>query len=834
MAHLKRRFPLLITIFLSLLAMAGWAIYTWLVVDLPAIDELPTRGAIPSTLIYDRHEQLLYEIIDPHTGKHTPLPLSEIPLPLQQATIATEDANFYFNPGVDAWGIIRALWINLRGGEVLAGGSTITQQLARNLLLEPHERGERTLVRKLRESILAWRLARTYSKDEILTLYLNQTYYGNLAYGVEAAAQAYFGKSVNELDLAECALLAGLPQAPALYNPVTNPDAAKSRQAVVLDLMVKHSYLSATEAEQAKAEPLHFAAVPFPIRAPHFVMYVWNQLEKTLGEEVLRQGGLRVYTTLDVDLQDTAQRTARRHLAQLEADDQGAQGHNAHNVALVALDPHTGQVLAMLGSPDYFDAEISGAMNAALALRQPGSAIKPITYATAFTPDKEDATFHPYTAATMVADVRTTFLTREGTAYVPRNYDRHWHGPVLLREALASSFNLPAVKVLDHVGLERMIGLARRLGISTFDHSERFGLALTLGGGEVSLLELTAAYGAFATGGYKVEPVSILRVEDASGQVLYKSPGGIGPLVLDPRVAYLITDILSDDMARIPGFGEGSVLQLTRPAAAKTGTTTDWRDNWTVGYTPDWVVGVWVGNADNSPMRDVSGISGAAPIWHDFMEEALKGRPALSFPRPDGLVEVEVCALSGLRPNPYCPHRRTELFLAGTEPTETCPMHQLVRLDVASSEPATTDTPAERVVERVLTILPPELAEWGREHGLGTGYGASGLAPGETPPTRDNTTSLLITSPDPNSIFRLSPALPADAQRILIAARPADGVSVQRMTLYVDGELLAELNAPPYHAWWTLRTGLHRITAVGLDMEGNRLGSEAVVIEVLE
>ena len=828
----KRRLVLLIITPLSLLVITGWALYTWLVTDLPATGELPTRGAMPSTLIYDRQARLLYEVIDPRTGKHTPLPLNEIPLALQQATIATEDANFYSNPGVDVWGIVRALWINLRGGEVLAGGSTITQQLARNLLLGPQERSERTLTRKLRESILAWRLARTYSKDEILVLYLNQTYYGNLAYGVEAAAQAYFGKSVGELDLAECALLAGLPQAPALYNPVTNPDAAKSRQTVVLNLMVKHGYLSAAEAEQAKTEPLHFAAIPFPIRAPHFVMYVWNQLEKMLGEEVLGQGGLRVYTTLDVDLQDAAQRIARRHLTRLASGDKNEQDHNANNVALVAIDPHNGQVLVMLGSPDYFDAEISGAMNAALALRQPGSAIKPITYAAAFTPYEGDLTFQPYTAATMVADVRTAFLTREGTAYVPMNYDRQWHGPVLLREALASSYNLPAVKVLDHVGLERMIALARRLGISTFDDSERFGLALTLGGGEVRLLELTAAYGAFATGGYKVEPVSILRVEDASGRVLYKGPSGIGPQVLDPRVAYLITDILSDDMARMPSFGEGSVLHLTRPAAAKTGTTTDWRDNWTVGYAPDLVVGVWVGNADNTPMRDVSGISGAAPSWHNFMEEALKGRPALKFSRPDGLIEVEVCALSGLRPNPYCPHRHIELFIPGTEPTKTCAMHQLVQLDATSGELATADTPPERVVERVVTVLPPELAEWGQAHGLAAPINAASQT-AIKPETR-NPEPLTIVSPDPNSVFRLSPALPADAQRILIAARPADGVSVARVTLYVDGESLAESTVPPYRAWWTLQKGLHRITAAGYDVEGNRLESEAVMIAVLE
>ena len=840
MVHRRRQFFLLIIIPLGLLVITSWAVYTWLVADLPATGELPARGAVPSTLIYDRRERLLYEVIDPHTGKHTPLPLNEIPLALRQATIATEDANFYSNPGVDAWAIVRALWINLRGGEVLAGGSTITQQLARNLLLDPQERSERTLTRKLRESILAWRLARTYSKDEILALYLNQTYYGNLAYGVEAAAQAYFGKSVGELDLAECAMLAGLPQAPAHYNPLTNPDAAQSRQAVVLDLMVKHGYLSAAEAERAKVEPLHFAAVPFPIRAPHFVMYVWSQLEAALGEEVLGQGGLRVYTTLDVDLQDAARRIVRRRLAELATGGDDERGHNAHNAALVALDPHSGEVLVMLGSPDYFDAEISGAVNAALALRQPGSAIKPITYAAAFTPDAKDAAFRPYTPATMVADVRTAFLTREGTAYVPINYDRQWHGPVLLREALASSYNLPAVKVLEHVGLERMIGLARRLGISTFDDSERFGLALTLGGGEVRLLELTAAYAAFATGGHRVEPVSILRVEDSSGRVLYKSPPGVGPLVLDPRVAYLITDILSDDTARMPGFGEGSMLHLTRPAAAKTGTTTDWRDNWTVGYTPDLVTGVWVGNADNSPMRDVSGISGAGPIWHDFMEEALKGRPALAFPRPSGLVEVEVCALSGLLPNPHCPHRRTELFIAGTEPTETCTMHQLVQVDAATGEPATADTPPDRIVEKVITVLPPELAAWGHEHGVVAPQnaprqtaGVQHVASNVKPETR-NLKPLTITSPDPNSVFRLSPSLPAEAQRILVAARPADGVSVARITLYVDGQPLAELTTPPYRAWWTLQEGVHTVTAVGYDVEGNRLESEAVMVAVLE
>jgi membrane carboxypeptidase/penicillin-binding protein len=473
---------------------------------------------------------------------------------------------------------------------------------------------------------------------------------------VEAAAQAYFGKSAAELDLAECTLLAGLPQSPALYNPLADPEAAKERQAVVLDLMVKHGYIDEAQARLAKEEQLHFASVPFPIRAPHFVMHVRRLLEDELGLATLERGGLQVYTTLDLDMQDTARWIVRRRLAQLSEHRGGLPDRNVRNAALVALDPWTGEILAMLGSPDYFNPRIDGAVNVTLATRQPGSSIKPITYAAAFDPRRAD----PYTPATMVSDVRTSFVTKENDPYVPVNYDHLYRGPVLLRQALASSFNLVAVKVLDHVGLEDMTALARRLGITTLDDSERFGLALTLGGGEVRLLELTAAYAAFANGGHRVESVAILRVEDSQGNVLgarsetfaQRGPEA-GERVLDERVAYLVTDILSDDTARLSGFGEGSVLKLSRPAAAKTGTTTDWRDNWTIGYTPELVVGVWAGNADNELMRHVSGVTGAAPIWHDFMEEVLKGQPVQEFAEPEGLVSPTTKpSSSSLAPNP--------------------------------------------------------------------------------------------------------------------------------------------------------------------------------------
>lgn len=820
--HAPRRLKLLaIPLLLLILAVGG--IYAWLFVDLPSLDALGHNLAAPSTRLYDRHGRLLYEISDPRAGRHIAVPLERIPLALRQATVATEDASFYTNPGVDLRAIIRALWINLRGGEVRAGGSTLTQQVARNLLLDPQQRQERTLTRKLRETILAWRLARAFSKDEILTLYLNQTYYGHLAFGVEAAARTYFGKPVEQLDLAESALLAGLPQSPAAYDPLTNPEAARARQATVLDLMVKQGYISEEQARLAKAEKLQFAATPFPIEAPHFVMYVWSLLEREYGEALYRQG-LVVTTTLDLDWQHAAETIARRHLARLKEEQPAS---NVNDAALVALDPHTGEILAMLGSPDYFDARISGAINMALAPRQPGSAIKPITYAAAFSGE------NPWTPATMILDVRTSFPTREGTPYVPENHDRRYHGPVLVREALASSYNIPAVKALEYVGLERMVQLARALGISTFTDTSRFGLALTLGGGEVRLLELTAAYAAFANGGYRVQPTAILAVatndEQGTMDKGYSPAANRQPSapVLDPRVAYLITDILSDDDARAPTFGHNSVLHLSRPAAAKTGTTTDWRDNWTIGYTPDLVVGVWVGNADNSPMDNVTGISGAGPIWHDFMEQVLKGRPPLHFKEPPGLVRVEICALSGLLPTPYCPHKRTELFIAGTQPTQADTFYRPIQIDLATGLPAGPDTPPERRATRVALVLPPEAREWARENGQWPVIDDPGMInEAEGSALR----SLWLTSPDPGAILRLSPALPHAEQRIAIQAQAS--IPLAQITLLADGEVLAEFTGPPYRALWTLAPGTHTFQAIGKDAQGQIVTSATVMIEV--
>ena len=816
---------------LGLVLVLGLGGYGALQVGLPSLSDLQSYTAAPSSKVYDRYGRLLFEMPPPHSGRHSPIPLDEIPDELRYATIATEDATFYQNPGVDFWAIIRAVWINLHGGEVLAGGSTITQQLARNLLLSAEERYERTLVRKLRETVLAWRLARQYSKDEVLEFYLNEIYYGNLAYGVEAAAQAYFGKHARDLDLAECALLAGLPQAPALYNPLENMERARERQAVVLGLMVKHGYITEEQARLAREEKLYFAPAPFEIRAPHFVFYVRSLLEQELGLDRLEQGGLRIHTTLDLDLNEAARDIIRYRLQRLaECHGKRAQcppgGHNVRNAALVALDPQTGEILAMVGSPDYFSRRIDGAVNGTTALRQPGSSIKPITYAAAFEQGK-------FTAATMLFDVRTSFVTQEGMPYVPLNYDLQFRGPVRLREALASSYNLIAVKVLDAVGVEAMTHLARRLGITTLDDPDRLGLAVTLGGGEVRLLEQTAAYAALANGGYRVRPIAIRRVEDAQGHILW-TPGregeaGVGPRVLDERVAHLITHILSDNLARSPSFGENSVLRLSRPAAVKTGTTTDFRDNWTVGYTPDLVVGVWVGNADNEPMREVSGISGAAPIWHEVMETALKGSPVREFQRPEGLVEVEVCALSGLLPGPDCPHRVREIFIQGTEPTRICSMHQRIAMDRATGLPATTDTPPERIVDRVYIVWPPEAQEWAREQGI------LEVAMRSAAPTPQNSNrALQMSSPDMGAVYLLDPGLSRDAQRIVIAALPGSSVSFQEVTLLADGEPLVRFHAPPYKTLWPLQPGEHRFWAVGITVDGDHVASDKVKIEVKE
>jgi membrane peptidoglycan carboxypeptidase len=669
-------------------------------------------------------------------------------------------------------------------------------------------------------------------KDEILALYLNQTYYGGMAYGAEAAAQTYFGKSVSDLDLAESALLAGLPQAPSRYNPFTDLEAARQRQRVVLGLMQAAGFIDEEQREAAGREPLVLATTPYPIRAPHFVMSVRSQLDLMFTpDQVYQYGGLVVRTSLNLDWQEHAERAIVRQLDELQRGDAGM-GHNVNNAALVALNPQNGEILALVGSPDYFDAAHAGSVNMALAPRQPGSALKPILYAVAMDPAQPA----PWTAATMLLDVSTSFLTHEGKAYTPANYDLKEHGPVLVRQALASSLNIPAVIALDHVGLGRLFDQACKMGITTLQDPERYDLSLALGGGEVSLLELTAAYGAFASGGYRLDPVSILEVSDTKGNILYTAPPPSKVRVLDERVTWLITDILSDNDARRIGFGANSVLRLDRPAAVKTGTTSNFHDNWTVGYTPDLVVGIWAGNTSYEPMREVSGLSGAAPIWHQFTRAVLTGLPPRDFVQPQGLVQVEVCELSGMLPTPACPYRRWEWFIEGTQPRQVDHLFQQVQVDRLTGLLADASTPPERRIAQTVLDLPPQAAPWAHAQGLNliTDLLPYPLASGENPESMGNSIQsdapLYLVSPAQGSIYRLSAGYDPDAQRVLVEAVGEAGL--QDVSLWVDGYLIERFDQGPYQAWWQLAPGSHQAWAKATRSSGEQVTSEQVTFEV--
>jgi 1A family penicillin-binding protein len=819
-------------LFLFVIALAflilGEVVYGWLFTNLPDLNTLPEHLNLPSVRITDRNGKLLYDVLPSETGRHTVLPLNTIPLCIKQATIATEDQHFYENPGVDFRGIIRSFWINLQGGEALAGGSTITQQVARNLLLNPQERGERTLRRKLRESILAWQLTRRFSKDEILALYLNHTYYGGLSYGVEAAAQTYFGKSASQLDLAECALLAGLPQAPSLYNPFSDLEAARERQKIVLQLMQNSGYISEEERQLAERETLNLAAEPYPAKAMHFALMVKAEMDRLIDPQTIAaSGGLTIRTTLNLDWQQEAEKAIARQLDSL-AHSQDGINHNLNNMALAALDPQTGEVLALVGSRDYFDAQHSGAINMATSPRQPGSALKPLVYALAMDPQQPT----PWTAATMIMDVSTSFLTHEGDNYTPTNYDGKEHGPVLVRQALASSLNIPAVIALKQVGLKSLFDFASTLGITTLTDPDHYDLSLALGGGEVKLIELTAAYAAFANTGYRVTPTTILNIQDIQGKDIYTQKTGVGKRVIDERVAWLITDILSDDSARILGFGANSILRLDRPAAVKTGTTTDFRDNWAVGYTPDLVVGVWAGNTDQDSMQEVTGLTGAAPVWHQFVRSVLSGTPVKDFTRPEGLVRREVCTLSGLLPTEACPERRSEWFISGTEPHQPDTFYRPVVLDKRTNRLADDSTPAEYRESRTALDLPAPAYHWARSRGLLL-YNdlISGHNTTSAPAANQSGSSLQILTPAVNSVYRMVSDIPIESQQLRIEAGGEPGLSA--VSLWLDGKRIVQFDAPPYTTWWQLAPGKHSLRAEATTRAGEQIASDIVFFEVI-
>lgn len=626
--------------------------------QVPSVEDLQTRSIAEATKIYDRNGELLYDIFEDQN--RTPIKLSEVPDAVKNSTIAIEDKDFYKHQGFDIIGITRSLFLLITTRHIEGGGSTLTQQLVKNALLT----SDVSIVRKIKELILAVEVERNYSKDQILEMYLNEIPYGGTAYGIEAAANLYFGKHAKELNLAEASLLAGLPQRPSVYSPYgTHPELAKVRQAEVLRRMAEDGYITKEEAENAKNQELTYRTSQNEIgfKAPHFVLYVKQKLIEQYGDKMVEQGGLRVTTTLDFKLQEDAQKIVKDEVGKLK-------DYKVGNGAAVVLNPKNGEILSMVGSKDYFDKDYDGNVNVALSLRQPGSATKPITYSAGMQKG--------YTAGQVLMDVKTEFPGGANLPqYIPVNYDGQFHGPVQVRYALGNSFNIPAVKMLALVGVKNVLDLGYRMGLSTWEPTQEnvdsVGLSLTLGGREVRLLDLTSAFGVLANNGKRQEPISILKVTDSRGKVLYENHESDGVKVLDEGIAYIISNILADNGARTTAFGSNSVLNISgRTVAVKTGTTDQKRDNWTVGYTPSFVVGVWVGNNDNTVMNPAiaSGVTGASPIWNKIMRRAVQQKGDEKFDEPGNISQIEIDGLMGGKTREGSPTRR-EFFVKGTEPS---------------------------------------------------------------------------------------------------------------------------------------------------------------------
>ena len=691
--------------------------------DLPNPYVLLERSTELSTKLYDRNGTPIFEVYGEKNRQL--ITLENVSPNILHATLSVEDSNFYQHQGFDFRGMIRAL-MNTATGEGLQGGSTLTQQVVKNVLLTQ----ERTLARKVKELILSLQLENKYSKDEIIQMYLNETPYGGQNYGILTASRAYFNKDPKDLSVAEAAYLAGLPQRPSYYSHFgSNPEAGLERKDYVLYLMNERGWISSDgkrhflndeEYELAKKEELNFQSVSVPFKAPHFVFYVKQQLAEKFGEEAVEQGGLQVTTSIDLELQEQAQQIVYEEV-------ENAKGLNVGNGGLVAIDPKTGQILSMVGSKGYFlESEPAGCitgitgensclfepnLNVTTADRQPGSAIKPITYATMLSKG--------YTAAFPLLDVPTSF---EGSSpekpYIPENYDGKFRGPMPVRKALGNSLNIPAVKALKIVGIDSMIDQAEKMGISTLKDRSRYGLALTLGGGEVKLLELSNAFAVFANGGVYKEPISILEVKDSNGRVLYKWRDNGGTRVLSEEVAFLISDILSDDGARSEVFGFGSLLNIPgHQVAVKTGTTDDKRDNYAIGFNKNIVIGTWVGNNNNDAMNPyiASGITGATPVWNRTMTAYLKDKTDDKFSPPKNVQKWEVDSLTGMQPFGDS-SKRAEWFVKGTEPTARSTWYEEIEICKVDGKIANDECKDAGETEvKTFVRIQAELPEWQSE-----------------------------------------------------------------------------------------------------------------------
>ncbi len=800
-----------------------FVIFAYFSRDLPKPGEVVRREGF-STKIYDRKGKLLYDLFDEE--RRVPVTYEEMPDYLKQATIAIEDKDFYEHGGFDFMTVVRIPY-NLVFRKRLIGGSTLTQQLVKNVLLT----NARTVTRKFKELVLAIQLERTFSKDEILAMYLNEAPYGGTAWGVGAAAELYFAKPVAELNLVESAFLAGLPQRPSAYSPYggkTDTDGEplwKVRTKGVLRRMKEDNYLTTVTYEQALTdlENLEFEKASISIQAPHFVMYVRDKLVEKFGQELVEQGGLKVTTTLDLELQEKAQAIVTEEVDELE-------DYKISNGSSVVMDPRTGEIIAMVGSRDYFDQEKGGQFNVATdGLRQPGSSIKPVTYLALFRKG--------YNPATMLVDVQTDFRRNDREkVYMPRNYDGKYRGPVSVRNSLGSSLNIPAVKALSMVGIQDFLELAYDMGFETLrptnENLNRFGFAVTLGGAEVHLLDTVTAYSSFANGGLKVEPVSILKVEDRNGKQVYQHYNVKGRRVFSEAEAFLINDVLSDNNARLMAFGPNSLLNTGQPIAVKTGTTNDMRDNWTIGWSQEILVGTWVGNNDNSPMSYVaSGVTGASPIWRRTILAALEaGYDAPAWEKPDNIEEVEVDSLSGYPKHDEFPSKK-DYVIKGTLPSLPDPIHSKIRVCKGENKLATEAQIADGDYEEREVIdlrVSDPISEDGKnrwmeaiEAWIAEQDDSRYKVPTEYCGSEDDV-SVKLEEPDDKDEF--------DEEDIKIRIKAGSGRGIEKIELYVNGKKRETIEDDYYEERIKLEKGRYEIYAKAYSHSGEKAETDKVRI----
>jgi len=745
--------------------------------------ELPAGALGPANIASVRvlaaDGKLLREVLSREDGRARWVPLTRVAPDLIQATLAGEDQRFFIHGGIDWWSMLRAAALNVRQGRIVSGGSTITMQLVR--LLRP---APRSYYNKAEEMVLAHKLEQRLTKRQILWQYLNRAPYGNGTFGVEAAAQRYLSKPAAQLSLAEATLLAALPRSPSGYNPYRHRARLLKRQRYLLALMVHQGRVDAERRRLALAEPIDWDAAARPFDAPHLVQRVLA-LPRTRGAAVIR-------TTLDLKLQRAVQTAVATTVERMR--EQGIS-----NAAVLVVDNATGDVLAHVGSADFFSEQDAGQVDGTRSLRQPGSTMKPFTYALALE--------QGLTPATLLRDLPAHFATAQGD-YAPKNYDETFHGPVRLRVALGSSYNVPAVRTTQRVGVERLLARLRDMGFSSLTKPARhYGLGLTLGNGEVTLHELVAAYSALARGG-RTLPLRVVRAAITPEGQRLAQPDRVSKRVFGRRVTHLISHMLADGKARLPAFGRNTVLDVGFEAAVKTGTSKDFRDNWTVGYTPQVTVGVWVGNFDGASMENVSGISGAGPLWAEVMVAAMRGQTEARFDRPGGLVTRRVCPLSGALAGPHCSASLEEHFIAETAPSRTCSLHREVALDRRNGMLAGAGCPEPHVERRTMTVYPPVYRAWAHSRGV--------IAPPTTysphcPDRSGSAARVSIRFPQSGDRYHLDPDLRRNYQKLPLEATVRGWVSEVRWL--VDDHLIAR--APyPYTARWTIRPGRHTIIAV--------------------